>query len=252
MCREKRSDIRGTGALRYIDAMADRSATDKKQTGKNQTIKEALEAQSGGLWYAPKARPNKHHVWLRKAINTVYAPLLFEKPTLVDQRLNSVAPLEGIDWRELAAALTTSLFVYSLEINGAAAMGAGALEVPTTKLRDYPVLDLNELKANERKKLVSLAEAVWQKEGPLDWSSDASKPGPKLRALDGWALQIAGRQTNLDAMYHDIRSTCLARIAVADDKKRKTKKARIRKHWKRGRFHRQSRRAHYTKQEFPQ
>src|SRR5437660_837269 len=34
-CRDKRSDIRGTGAFRYIEAMADRSATAKKQTGKN-------------------------------------------------------------------------------------------------------------------------------------------------------------------------------------------------------------------------
>jgi hypothetical protein len=223
-CREKRGDLRGSGAWRYIEAMADRSAVEKKQAGKSQTIKEALEAQSGGIWYAPKARPNNHNIWLRKAFNTVYAPFLFDKAALVDQRLNSISPNEGIDWKELAAALTSSLFAYSLEINGAASMGAGALEAPTKKLRDYPVLDLSKLKAANRKKLVSLAEAVWQKENPVDWASDESQPGPKLRALDEWILQTAGRKTPIDRMYSDIRATCRSRIAVADDKTTKTKK----------------------------
>ncbi|PSO22733.1 hypothetical protein [Bradyrhizobium sp. MOS002] len=43
-CRDKRGDLRGTGAWRYIEAMADRSAAEKKQTGKNLTIKEALRS----------------------------------------------------------------------------------------------------------------------------------------------------------------------------------------------------------------
>jgi hypothetical protein len=223
-CREKRGDLRGTGAFRYIEAMADRSASDKKQAGKNQTIREALEAQSGGIWYAPKARPNDHHIWLRKAVNAVYAPFLFEKAALVDQRLNSISPNEDIEWKEIAAALTSSLFAYSLEINGSASMGAGALEAPTTKLRDYPVLDVSKLKAAQKKKLVSLAEAVWNKETPLDWSSDDWKPGPKLRALDEWIVQTAQRNVTIDRMYDDIRATCQSRIAVADDKKRQTKK----------------------------
>ncbi len=58
-CKEKLGDLKGTGAIRYIEARGDRSASDKKQTGKNLTIKEALEAQSGGVWFHPKARPNK-------------------------------------------------------------------------------------------------------------------------------------------------------------------------------------------------
>jgi hypothetical protein len=73
-CRNDRKDLHGTGALHYIDAMAHRRAADKKQTGKNLTIREALDAQAGGKWYAPKARPNMHHIWLRKAFNSVYAP----------------------------------------------------------------------------------------------------------------------------------------------------------------------------------
>jgi hypothetical protein len=225
-CREKRGDLRGTGALGYIDAMADRRASDKKQSGKTkaQTIREVLEAQGSGIWYAPKARPNHHHIWLRKAIAAVYAPFLFEKAALVDQRLNSIDPVEGIEWRELAAALTSSLFAYSLEINGAASMGAGALEAPTTKLRDYPVLNVGNLKTPQRERLVSLAEAVWKEETPLDWSSENCRPGPKLRALDEWIVRAAHRNVLIDRMYDDIRATCRSRIAVADDKKRKTKK----------------------------
>lgn len=223
-CREKRNDIRGTGAFRYIEVMADRSASEKKQGGKNQTIREALEAQSGGLWYAPKARPSHRHIWLRKAINSVYAPFLFEKAALVDQRLNSVMPNEGIEWQELAAVLISSLFSYSLEINGSASMGAGALEAPTTKLRDYPILDVRQLERPQRKKLVALGEAVWSKEAPIDWSSDQWKPGLTLRSLDEWILKAAERHVSVDEMYNDIRAACLSRILVAEDKKKKTRK----------------------------
>jgi hypothetical protein len=223
-CREKRGDLRGTGAWRYIEAMADRSAAEKKQTGRSMTIREALEAQGGGTWYAPKAKPASHNIWLRKAFNTVYSPFVFEKAALVDQRLNSLSPLKGIDWKELAAVLTSSAFAYSLEINGAASMGAGALEAPTTKLRDYPVLDVRRLAAKDRKKLISLAKAVWDKEEPIDWGADNWMPQKRLRALDEWIIKLTGRGIRIDHMYQDIRATCMARIAVADDKRRKTKK----------------------------
>jgi hypothetical protein len=224
VCRDKRADLRGTGAWRYIEAMADRSAAEKKQTGKNLTIREALEAQSGGLWYSPKAKPAFHHIWLRKAFNTIYAPFLFDKASLVDQRLNSVSPVEGIEWKELAAILTSSLFAYSLEINGSASMGAGALEAPTKKLRDYPVLDITQLKAGPRKKLVSLAQDVWDKASPTDWANEDWQPDKRLRTLDEWILKTAGRSVSVDQMYGDIRSACQSRISVADDKTKKIKK----------------------------
>lgn len=223
-CKESQGDLRGTGAWRYIEAMADRPAAEKKQSGKNLTIREALEAQSGGLWYAPKAKPASHHIWLRKAVGSVYAPFLFEQAALVDQRLNSISPLDGIDWKELAAALTSSLFAYSLEINGAASMGAGALEAPTTKLRDYPVIDISGLKAAERKKLVTLAKAVWTNEQPVDWASDEWQPQKHLRSLDEWILKTASKSVTIEQLYDDIRATCQSRILVAEDKSRKSKK----------------------------
>src|ERR1700723_3365222 len=48
-----------------------------------------------------------------------------------------------------------------------------------------------------------------------------------LRALDEWILQTAERKVSVDQMYEDIRATCQARIAVADDKKKKTKKQQL-------------------------
>ena len=223
-CKDKKVDLRGTGALKYIEAMADRSAAEKKQTGKKLTIREALEAQSGGLWYAPKARPNKHNIWLRKAVDGVFAPYLFETPALVDQRCNSISPSDDIEWKELAAVLTSTLFAYSLEINGSASMGAGALEAATTKLRGYPVFDVRSLSAKDRKSLVDLGTAAWSNGGPIDWSDEDAEPGDELRELDEWLLKKSKRKVSVDTLHDDLKAVCLSRIVVAKDKAKKVKK----------------------------
>lgn len=223
-CREKKADIRKSGALRYIEAMAAKSAAEKKQTGKSLTIQEVLTAQSGGLWYAPKARLHRHHVWLRKAIGGVFSPFLFKEAALVDQRCNSVSPVKGAEWEEIAAVLTTTLFTYSVEINGSASMGAGALEAPTTKVREYPVLDIFSLKNAERRKLVSLARDVWKSEKSIDWSDVGDQPGGALQTLDRWVIDLLGRNVKLKSVYSDLHEVCRSRVIVAKDKVKKTKK----------------------------
>ncbi|MGI0133413.1 MAG: hypothetical protein ACREBW_00430, partial [Candidatus Micrarchaeaceae archaeon] len=223
-CRDKKEDLRGTGALKYIEAMADRSAAEKKQSGKKQTIREALEAQSGGLWYAPKARPNKHHIWLRKAVDGVFAPYLFETASLVDQRCNSLSPSDGIEWKELAALLTSTLFAYSVEINGSASMGAGALEAPTTKLRAYPIFDIRTLSAKDRNSLVTLGIAVWNDSAPVDWSDESALPGKALKKLDEWLLKKSKRNVSVDTLYNDLKAVCFSRVSIAKDKAKKVKK----------------------------
>ena len=225
-CRERKEDLRGTGAWRYIEAMGDRNAARKKQTGKSRTIREVLEAQSGSIWYAPKARPKAHRIWMRKAIDGVFAPLLFEDAALVDQRFNSIAPSDDICWEELAGLLTSTLFAYSVEINGSASMGAGALEAPTKKLRGYPIADIRALTKKDRKKLVSLAREVWKREIPVDWSSEDGSPGEALRELDGWLLKKCKREVSIERLYEDLGSVSRARIFVARDKVKKTKKHR--------------------------
>lgn len=224
-CRKREADLRGTGAQRYIDAVADRPANQKKQASKPQTIREALSAQGGNIWYAPKAQPAAHHIWLRKALDGVYSPFLFSQAEIVDQRCNSVEPVEGIGWEELAAILTTTLFSYAVEVNGAASMGAGALEAPTTKLRDYPVLDLNKLDRQQRSDLLLHARAVWRT-SPVDWS--AHKPAiPKaLEEFDSWALDIIGSATSAARLHADLKDASDERRGLAKDKTktRKTKR----------------------------
>jgi hypothetical protein len=222
-CRKDDGDLRGTGALRYVRTMAAHSANQKKQSGKVISIREALEAQGGGLWYAPKATPHAARLWLRKAFNGLYAPFVFANPTVVDQRCNYLDPKEGIGWELLGAVLTSTIFAFSLEINGSVSMGAGALEAPTTKLRMYPVFDPRTLTSSEKKELVTRARAVWRDERPLDWLA-GPQPGPNLQALDSWLLDRADSGVTIRALYADLGEACRARIAVAQDKARAAKK----------------------------
>ena len=223
-CRDTEGDLRGTGALKYIQAMSGRPAAEKKQSGATKTIREVLNAQGGGLWYAPKAKPHHMHLWLRKAFNTVYAPFIFEKPAVVDQRCNYLRPMDGVSWEALGAVLASTLFAYAVEVNGSASMGAGALEAPTSKLRRYPVFDIRNLKPSHSNELVQLGRAVWVNERPIDWSAEGTTPGPHLRSLDEWLLRRSESELTIQEVYDDLRGTCISRIAVADDKVRGKKK----------------------------
>jgi len=222
-CPEEERDLRGTGAYRYIQTMSERAAAQRKQSGAVQTIREALELQGGQLWYAPKATPHHHHLWVRKAFDGVFAPFIFKKAALVDQRCNSLSPAKGVHQDSVAAVVTSTLFAYSLEINGSASMGAGALEAGTTRLRSFPVFDVRQLSAAEHKTLKQLAQEVWDNEVPLNWTN-APKPGKHLQALDKWLLARAGNAIPLETLYRDLSSVCAERILVASDKTRTTKK----------------------------
>ena len=223
-CTRPEGDLRGTGAIRYINAMGATAAARKKQSGRTHTVRQALTAQAGGLWYAPKARPHRHHVWLRKAMDVVFAPCLFSTPTLVDQRFNSVEPKESITWQEIAAALTTTVFSYGLEIAGSTSLGAGALEAPTSKLRGYPVLAISQLNTEDRASLLALAEAVWANESPMNWGDPRCRVGTRLKALDRCVLELTGSSVSLGTLYDDFRHVCLTRIAIAKDKQKKTRR----------------------------
>lgn len=223
-CSHKESDLRGTGSLRYIRAMANRPATAKKQSGKAQTISQALVAQGGKYWYAPKAVPHKSHIWIRKAFDSVYSPFLFEEEAALDQRCNLVKPRAGIGWECLAGVLSSHLFALALESTGGASMGAGALELPTKKLRTIRVVDVRLMSPGEKKELVRLARDVWKHERPIDWR-DELNPGPHQRALDEWLLLWTGADLTLARLYVDLAATCRARLRLAEDKRAKVKKS---------------------------
>ncbi len=197
-CQSEERDLRGTGAYRYIQTMSERGATQRKQSGNPQTIRQALLSQGGSLWYAPKALAHQHKLWLRKAIDGVYSPFIFKKAAIVDQRCNSLAALKGVPEQSLAAVISSSLFGYALEINGSASMGAGALEAGTTRLRSFPVFDVRKLSKEGHQTLQALAQKVWKHEEPLSWT----------------------------ALYRDLASVCADRIMVANDKTKTSKKIR--------------------------
>ena len=205
--------------------MAGRPAAAKKQSGAVATIRQVLEAQEAGLWYAPKAQTHSSHIWLRKAFGGVFSPFVFKKPAVADQRCNYIIPKKGIDWRELAAVATSSVFALALESEGGAAMGGGALEVATTQLRQLPVLDLRALGRGDRKQVVKLAQRVWAHEHPVDWLNEP-RPGKGLNELDLLLLDRLPGNVRLERLYADLEATCRARRTLADDKKTKKKAIR--------------------------
>jgi SAM-dependent methyltransferase len=212
-CRDPEPTLKNTRALDYIHTMADRPAARRKQSAGARTIRDVLTAQGGGLWYAPKARPHPAHIWLRKAVDGTFAPLLFQDPAVVDQRCNSVTPEADLEWPLLAAVLTSSLFALAVEVLGSASLGAGALEATTLGLRDVPVLDPRRLATRGRAELLTLARAAWT-EPPHDWRA-AATPGPHLHALDAWLLTRAAVDLSAARLHTDLHATCRARIALA-------------------------------------
>jgi len=228
-CKDKEQDLRGTGALEYIRAMEKIPASEKKQAGKKQTIKSALQAQTskGGTWYMPKAKLHKMNVWLRKGIGSVFSPIIFENASAVDQRCNYFEPLQGIDWRIVAAVLTSSLFVLSAESYGSASMGAGVLELATTMAHGLRVVDVRGLKdKKEIKELIDLAEAVWTKSKPVDWEK-IEKPPQEVQDLDKWFLEHLETSVTLGRIYTDILETMQSRKDVAEDKNVQTKQGEL-------------------------
>lgn len=225
-CKEKEPDLHGTGALKYIRAMEKLPAAEKKQTGKKQTIKQALQAQGsgGGTWYMPKAQLHQMNIWLRKAFNSVYSPFIFETPAAVDQRCNYVLPAEGISWKVVASALTSSLFALSAESFGSASMGAGALELATTMIHGLRVIDVRSLKDEKAiTDLVTLANTVWKHTNPIDWST-IEEPPKEVQELDRWFLSQMENKVTLERVYADLVKTLKSRLTVAEDKDVQTKK----------------------------
>jgi hypothetical protein len=223
-CTEKESDLRGTGALKYIKAMADVPAPVKKQSGKQLTMQEALKNQSGSLWYAPKAAPHESRIWFRKAVDGVFAPYLFSNPVVFDQRCNYIDPKTGIEWKVIAAIVTSTIFALAVESEGISAMGAGALEMTTKLLREVRIPDVRSLDKKQRKKLVELAEAVWAKENPIDWG-EQTRSGKAMQNLDTWLLKVLHPETTIDTIYKDLHQTCRARLDMAKRHREAPKRA---------------------------
>ncbi len=216
-CPLSEKDLKGTKALQYIRSMADRPAARKKQSSGAKSIEDVLSQQGGGYWYAPKAKLHKAHIWLRKAFDDNYSPFIFNKAVAFDQRANYVIPKKGIDWKHIAALLTSTLFGLAIESEGSASMGAGALEIKTKRLPKIRVFDIRQLGEAEQLTLETLATKVWENEVPLNWKK-SDTPGKHMQALDQFLLKKMGNPVTIEKIYYDLAETCRSRSSVANNK----------------------------------
>jgi hypothetical protein len=216
-CNDDEKDLKKTGALKYIRTMAARTANKKKQSKSNETIEQVLAKQGGKHWYGPKALRFASRIWLRKAMGGVFAPYLSKQPIVVDQRCNYVVPKSGLTNDELAALLTSSVAAFSIEVNGSFSMGAGALEAPTSKIRDYPMPDIRAWNKADRKELATIGSRVWKSEAPVDWSVGL-RPNKELRRLDTFILSRMRGEIGAEVLYRDLAVTIAARHRLASSK----------------------------------
>src|SRR5206468_4309998 len=112
----------------------------------------------------------------------------------------------------------------SAESEGAASLGAGALELPTNILRQIRVPDVRRLSDREAEELIALAKEVWGNERPTDWRAN-DRPGGGTRILDEWLLARMAVGVGTERLHESIVEACRARLALAQDKQTKTKKA---------------------------
>ncbi|MDE0082880.1 MAG: N-6 DNA methylase [Gammaproteobacteria bacterium] len=225
VCTDSVADIRGTGAHRYIEAMRGRPAAAKTQATGGRTIEDALEKQSGSVWYAPKAVLHASHIWLRKAFDGTYAPFVFEDARVLDQRCNFLRPTDGVEWTELAALLTSSVFALSVEAEGSASLGGGALEMATTKLARIRVPDIRRFPPKKRQRLVLLARSVWEHDEPVNWTDTNLDISEELDQLDQFILDECGGVLSAQQLHTAIRTAVEARRRIARDKSKARKAA---------------------------
>lgn len=154
----------------------------------------------------------------------MFSPFLFDTAAAVDQRCNFIEPAEGVNWKVLAAMITSSLFVLAAESWGSANLGGGALELATTNLRGLQVLDVRDLKDEKAQNdLVTLAEDIWSKTSPIDWES-VKQPPHDVTELDKWLLSRMNTTVTSARIHEDIIETVHSRLVLASDKGEKRKK----------------------------
>jgi hypothetical protein len=103
-------------------------------------------------------------------------------------------------------------------------MGAGVLELATTRILEVKVADVRCLRDDQKAKneLMTLVDDVWTNTQPIDWTAIAQPP-EQVQALDEWFLSKMGTRVTLDRIYSDLVATLQSRLTVAGDKDSQTK-----------------------------
>ena len=136
---------------------------------------------------------------------------------------NYLLPKEGIDWKLLAALLTSSIFALSLESAGSTSLGAGALELPTTKLSKIMVPDIRKCDSTDIDQIISAANEIWSYEQPYNWKNDSLELAGRYNKLDTIFLHSFGIKIDTEELYSGIRQTINSRLILASEKNKARK-----------------------------
>ena len=193
-CKEEPSDLRGTGAWRYIKWGSRQETEARRQTKERVRWPEAPALQHQKRWYWPAAPLHPARLAVRKAYDMRYAPFVFNAPVILDQRLYLLSEAGGVDQEILTAYLASSLFPLALETNADLGLGAGALTLGANSLRRLPSVDLVRVSESSQADPIRSALRALMTKRPVD--SDSYYLSPEIRALDSALLESLGIPTD--------------------------------------------------------
>ncbi|MEV5303755.1 hypothetical protein [Streptomyces diastaticus] len=215
-CKAEPHDLRGTGAGRYINWASRQETGTKKQSAGPTTWEDALSKQGGKYWWWPKAALKPTRIALRKAVDVLYAPFIFEEPTLVDQRLYTVTARAGIDEDLVKAYLCSSLFPLSLEVNADLGLGAGALTLNVRSITGLPAPDLKKASEEDLAEVRRALKAVLAQGTISALSFEKSR---EIRRLDTALLDVLGISADAQDLGREVSRLANSRKTLASKRK---------------------------------
>lgn len=215
-CRAEPHDLRGTGAGRYINWASRQETGAKKQSAGPTTWEDALSKQGGKYWWWPKAALKPTRIALRKAVDVLYAPFVFEEPALVDQRLYTVTAREGVEEDLVKAYLCSSLFPLSLEVNADLGLGAGALTLNVRSIAGLPAPDLQKSSNEDLSQVRQALNAVLAKRTVSAPSFEKSR---EVRRLDAALLDVLGISADAQELGREVSRLANSRKTLASKRK---------------------------------
>lgn len=193
-CSLAPADLKGTGAGQYIEWGSQQETRVRKQTKGAVKWPLAPALQHNKHWYWPAAPLHPTRLAIRKGVGTRYAPFIFAKPQVLDQRLYLLFPKVGVQSEIVQAYIASSFFPLSIETNADMGPGAGVLTLSTDSLRSLPVLDLRALSKSPKKQLIVEAANRLFQTAPVD--ADGYPDSPLIRELDEALLEASGASSS--------------------------------------------------------
>jgi hypothetical protein len=197
-CTTHVSGLSGTGAAAYIQW----GTKQKTSAGIPWPETAASKSHAPNPWYFTITLPPPTRIIVGKLINDTFAPMLLDKPVLVDQSYQLIKAKEDTNEDVVIAFLCSTWFAALLETFGRTAMGEGALQVPTETLRGLPIPDLRELSDKQSENLAAKSAAVL-KQPRLPIAKAIATP--EQQELDAALLEILGyKSSRATELYADV------------------------------------------------